>query len=129
MIIGIESVVAGPRISDAIKNYRLNTAAMTVWEDMQRAKAMAVRERQTILVDFDHDSYKIVRVSTGEVALSRNLSSEYPKISVVVTESNGGIVFDRTGAVAGDSKKIEIKGPAGTRRFTILVTGKIGNLS
>jgi Tfp pilus assembly protein FimT len=129
LIVGIESAVAGPRISDAIKDYRLTAAATTVWEDMQRAKAMAIRERRTIRVDFDHDSYRIIRVSTGEVALSRNLSREYPQIRIVVTESSGGIVFDRTGAAGDDSKDIEIKGPAGTRRFTILATGKIGRLS
>lgn len=129
MIVGIESAVAGPRINDAIKDYRLTTAATTVWEDMQRAKAMAIREKRTIRVDFDHDSYSIIRVSTGEVALSRNLSREYPQIRIVVTESSRGIVFDSTGAAGDDSKDIEIKGPAGTRHFTILATGKIGRLS
>lgn len=129
MIVGIEAVVAAPRISDALKNYRLNSAATEVWQDMHRARFMAIKEKKTIWVDFDHASYRIVRAATGEVALTRHLSIDYPEISIVVTESRGGIVFDRTGAAEGGSKEIEITGPTGSRRFTILPTGKIGGLS
>jgi len=129
MIIGVESVVALPRINNAIKNYRLNSAATEVWEDLSKARTMAIREKRLIRVDFDHNSYSITRISTGEVALSRHLSTEYPEISIIVTESRGGIVFDRTGAVEGGSKEIEINGPTGSRKFTILPTGKIGGLS
>ena len=130
LIVGIESVVAFPRINDAIKDYRLNSAASEVWQDMHKAKGMAIKEQRTVRVDFDRSSYVIVRVSTGEVALSRDLSHEYPEISIiVVTESRGGIVFDRTGAAEGGFQEIEISGPTGSRRFTILPTGKIGGLS
>lgn len=129
MIVGIESVVALPRIDDAIKNYRLNSAATEVWQDMQRAQLMAIKEKKNIRVDFDHNSYKVVRVATGEVAFSRHLSIDYPEISIVVTGSRGGIVFDRTGSAEGGSQEIEIAGPTGSRRFTILPTGKIGRLT
>ncbi len=129
MIVGIESVVALPHINDAIKNYRLNSVATEVWQDMQRAQLMAIKEKRTIRVDFDHNSYKVVRVATGEVAFSRHPSIDYPEISIIVTESRGGIVFDRTGSAEGGTKEIEIAGPTGSRRFTILPTGKIGRLS
>ena len=129
LIVGIESVVALPRINDAIKDYRLNSAASEVWQDMHRAKGMAIKEQRTMRVDFDHNSYTIVRVSTGEVALSRDLSYEYPEISIIVAESRGGIVFDRTGAAENGFQEIEISGPTGSRRFTILPTGKIGGPS
>ena len=130
LIVGIESVVAFPRINDAIKDYRLNSAAMEVWQDMHRARFMAIKEQRTMRVDFDHNSYTIIRVSTGEVALSRDLSHEYPGIRIIlVTESRGGIVFDRTGAAEGGFQEIEIGGPTGSRRFTILPTGTIGGLS
>lgn len=129
MIVGIETVVALPRINDAIKNYRLNSAATEVWQDIHKARIMAIKERRTIRVDFDYNSYKVIRVATGEVALSRHLSIKYPEISIIVTESKGGIVFDRTGSAEGGTKEIEISGPTGSRRFTILPTGKIGGLS
>jgi len=129
MIVGIESVVALPRINDAIKNYRLNSAATEVWEDIHKARTMAIREKRTVRVDFDHNSYRITRIPTGEVALSRHLSTDYPEIRIVLTEGRGGIVFDRTGAVEGGFKEIEINGPTGSRKFTILPTGKIGGLS
>jgi Tfp pilus assembly protein FimT len=129
MIIGIESVVALPRINDAIKHYRLNNAAGTLWQDMHMARTMAIKEKRAVRIIFDHTSYRIVRVDTGEVALSRPLSIEYPEIDIVVTESRGGIVFDRTGSAEGGPKEIEIIGPTGSRRFTILPTGKISRLS
>lgn len=129
MIVGIESVAALPRINETIENYRLNNAATEVWQDMHRAQLMAIKEKRTIRVDFDHASYRIIRVITGEVALTRHLSREYPEISLAVSGSREGIVFDRTGAAEGDSRDIEITGPAGRLRFTILATGVIGNLS
>lgn len=128
MIVGIESVAALPHISNTIKDYRLNSAATAVWEDMHRAQFMAIRESRTIRVEFDQASYSIIRVATGEVALTRHLAREYPDIRLAVSESGEGIVFDRTGAMEGDSKEIEITGPAGKRSFTILATGVIGNL-
>lgn len=129
MIVGIESVVLFPRINDAIKDYRLNSAATEVWQDMHRARIMAIKEKQPIRVDFDHASYRLIRDTTGEVALSRHLSPEYPEISIVVTERGRGIVFDRTGASGGGSLEIEIHGPTGKRSFAILATGTIGGLS
>jgi Tfp pilus assembly protein FimT len=129
MIVGIEAVVAAPRISDTLKDYRLNSAATEVWQDMHRARFMAIKEKRTIRVDFDHASYRIIRVVTGEVALTRHLSREYPEISLVVSESSEGIVFNRTGTAEGGTKEIEISGPTGKRRFTILATGLIGGLS
>lgn len=130
LIVGIESVIAFPRINDAFKDYRLNSAASEVWQDMHTAKGMAIKEQRAMRVDFDHNSYTIVRVSTEEVALKRDLSHEYPEISIiVVTESRNGIVFDRTGAAESGFQEIEISGPTGSRRFTILPTGKISGLS
>jgi Tfp pilus assembly protein FimT len=129
LIVGVESVVALPRIDDAIKNYRLNSVATEVWEDMNRARVMAVKEKRLVRVEFDDTSYRIIRVETGEVALSRQLTSDYPEVTIVVTDGRGGIVFDRTGSAEGGSKEIAIHGPTGSRRFTILPTGKIGGLS
>ena len=128
MIVGIESVAALPNVNNTLQDYRLNSAATTVWEDMHRAQFMAIRESRTIRVEFDQASYRIIRVATGEAALTRHLSREYPDISLVVSEMRESLVFDRTGATAGDSRDIEISGPAGTRRFTILATGIIGSL-
>ncbi len=128
MIVGIESAAALPHLNVTLKDYRLNSAATDVWLDMHRAQFMAIKERRTIRVDFDQDSYRITRVTTGEVTLTRHLTREYPEISLVVSGGGEGIVFDRTGATEGDSREIEITGPAGKRSFTILATGVIGNL-
>ncbi|MEK6603209.1 MAG: GspH/FimT family pseudopilin, partial [Nitrospirota bacterium] len=127
-IVGLESAAALPHISSTLKDYRLNSATTEVWLDMHRAQFMAIKEKRTIRVDFDQDSYRITRVTTGEVTLTRHLTREYPEISLVVSGGREGIVFDRTGATEGDSREIEITGPAGKKSFTILATGVIGNL-
>lgn len=128
MIVGIESVAALPHINDTLKDYRLNSAATEVWQDMHRAQFMAIKEKRTIRVDFDQDSYSIIRVATSEVALTRHLMREYPEIILVVSGGREGIVFERTGTTGGDSREIEITGPTGRRSFTILATGVIGSL-
>jgi Tfp pilus assembly protein FimT len=129
LIVGSEAVVVFPRINDFIKNHRLNNAAQEVWQDMHRARLLAIREKGTIRVEFDHDSYKVVRVATGQVAFRRNLSVNYPDVIISTTDVRGRITFDRTGTADGNTTEIEIKGPTGTRRFTILATGKIGGPS
>src|SRR2546427_3167323 len=41
-----------------------------------RARLLAIKDKGTIRIEFDHDSYKVVRAATGEVAFRRNLSIE-----------------------------------------------------
>ena len=125
LIVGSEAIVVYPRINDFIKNHRLNNAAREVWQDMHRARLLAIKEKRTIRVEFDHNSYKVVRVSTGEIAIRRNLNVDYPDVSISTTDVRGRITFDRTGTAEGNTIAIEIQGPTGTRRFTILATGKI----
>jgi len=129
LIVGSEAIVVFPRINDFIKNHRLNNAAREVWQDMHRARLLAIKEKGTIRVEFDHNSYKVVRVATGEIAFRRNLSANYPNVIINTTDVRGRITFDRTGTAEGNTTEIEIQGPTGTRRFTILATGKIGGLS
>ncbi len=129
LIVGSEAIVVLPRVNDFIKNHRLNNAAREVWQDMHRARLLAIKEKRAIRVEFDYDSYKVVRAATGEVAFRRNLSMDYPGVSISTTDVRGRITFDRTGTAKENTTEIEIQGPTGTRRFTILATGKIGGLS
>jgi Tfp pilus assembly protein FimT len=125
LIVGSEAIVVYPRINDFIQNHRLNNAAREVWQDMHRARLLAIKEKRAIRVEFDHNSYKVVRVATGEIAIRRNLNVDYPDVSISTTDVRGRITFDRTGTAEGTTTAIEIQGPTGTRRFTILATGKI----
>lgn len=129
LIVGSEAIVALPRIGDFIKNHRLNNAAQEVWQDMHRARLLAIKEKGTIRVEFDYDSYKVVRAASGEVAFKRNLNVNYPDVIINTTPVRRRITFDRTGTAEGNTTEIEIQGPTGTRRFTVLATGKIGGLS
>jgi hypothetical protein len=53
------------------------------------------------------------------------LTVDYPDVIISTTDARGRITFDRTGTADGNTTAIEIQGPTGTRRFTILATGKI----
>ena len=129
LIVGSEAIVVFPRINDFIKNHRLDNAAREVWQDMHRARLLAIKEKGTFRVEFDYDSYKVIRVATGEIVFRRNLSVDYPDVIISTTDVRGQITFDRTGTADGNTTEIEIQGPTGTRRFTIMATGKIGGLS
>ncbi|OLB65083.1 MAG: hypothetical protein AUH96_09190 [Nitrospirae bacterium 13_2_20CM_2_61_4] len=51
LIVGSEAIVVYPRINDFIKNHRLNNAAREVWQDMHRARLLAIKEKRTIRVE------------------------------------------------------------------------------
>jgi Tfp pilus assembly protein FimT len=125
-IIGIETAIALPRLDGFIQSYNLENAARQVWGDMHAARLMAVKEKRRIRVEFSQTSYVFVRADTGEIAFSRNLTRVYPGITVGVTDDK--VSFERTGATESEIKEVRVQGPAGTRRFTILTTGRIGDL-
>lgn len=125
-IIGIETAIVLPRLDGFIQAYHLTSAASQVWGDMHTARLMAIKEKRKIRVEFSPTSYDVVRVDTGEVAFSRNLSREHPGITVETTDNK--VSFERTGATESGLKEVQIQGPAGRRRFTILTTGRIGEL-
>src|SRR5438132_11486475 len=75
LIVGIEIVVALPRINEGIRAYRLNSAAAEVWQDIRTARMLAIKEKRSVRIEFDHTSYKVVRLATKEVIFSRNFAS------------------------------------------------------
>jgi prepilin-type N-terminal cleavage/methylation domain-containing protein len=127
MIIAIIAAFAAPQFGSILRAYRLNGATNVVWGDLHKARLMAIKENRNIKVDFAGTSYNFIRVDTGQVVLSRNLAVDYPGTTVSI--SNDTVTFGTTGTAGGGGKTIQVQGSGGTKTFTILTTGRIGNFS
>jgi Tfp pilus assembly protein FimT len=127
MIVAILGVVAAPQFSSLLQRFRLNGAARVVWGDLHKARLMAIKESTTMTVNFAGNSYNITRTVSGQVVLQRNLAQDYPGITVSITSN--AITFGSTGTAGGGSQTVQVQSSAGTKSFTVLTTGRIGNIS
>jgi prepilin-type N-terminal cleavage/methylation domain-containing protein len=127
MILAIFGAITAPELTGLLRGFRINGAAKVVWGDLHRARMMAIKENRTIRVDFTASAYEIVRVDTAVVAFRRNLAADFPGITVSI--SNNTISFGSTGTAGGGSKTIQVQSATGSKSFTILTTGRIGNIS
>ena len=126
MILAIVSTISVPSLEGLLQGYRLNGATRLVWLDVQRARMAAIKESRTIRVDFTATGYTAVRVGTGEVVFSRELSSAYPRISVEITGDS--VAFDSTGMGPAPAKTVQIEGASGLKQFTVLASGRVGTI-
>jgi Tfp pilus assembly protein FimT len=120
-------VFAAPQFRSTLQAYRLNGATKVIWGDLHKARLMAIKENRTIRVDFTSSAYEIVRVDTAQVAFERNLTTDFPGLTVSI--QNNTISFGSTGTAGGGGKTVEVQGATGCKSFTILTTGRIGNVS
>jgi prepilin-type N-terminal cleavage/methylation domain-containing protein len=127
MIISIMGAFAAPQFGSTLRAYRLNGATQVIWGDLHKARLMAIKENRTIRVDFTSGAYEIVRVDTDEVAFQRNLTADFPGITASI--QNDAISFGSTGTAGGGGKTVQVQGATGCKSFTILTTGRIGNVS
>jgi prepilin-type N-terminal cleavage/methylation domain-containing protein len=125
MVIAIIGAIAAPQFDSTLRAYRLNGARQVIWGDLHKARLMAIKENRTIRVDFTSDSYEIVRVDTAEEVFRRNLTADFPGITVSIP--NNTISFGSTGTAGGGGKTVQVQGATGCKSFTILTTGRIGN--
>jgi prepilin-type N-terminal cleavage/methylation domain-containing protein len=127
MVIGIMGAFAAPQFANSLRAYRLNGAAQVIWGDLHKARLLAIKENRAIRVDFTSGAYELVRVDTNVVAFRRNLAADFPGITVSIP--NNTISFGSTGTAGGGSKTLQVQGPTGSKSFTILTTGRIGNIT
>jgi prepilin-type N-terminal cleavage/methylation domain-containing protein len=125
MIISIIAAFAVPQFSSTLRVYRLNGARKVIWGDLHKARMMAIKENRTIKVDFTSGSYEIVRVDSGEVLFRRNLTTDFPGITVSIP--NNTVSFGSTGTAGGGGKTVQVQSATASKSFTILTTGRIGN--
>lgn len=120
-IFGILAGIAVPQTTIWVDHYRLNGAARLVWGDLQNAKMTAIKTNQTVTVTFDSTtSYSFSQA--GNTIFTRNLTREYPNITVVRT-GGGNLTFGSTGMTQNST--ITVQGPDGTKSVTTLWTGRI----
>src|SRR5262252_3017439 len=116
MIISIGAAIAAPNFGKLIKNYKLTNTARMVWLDVHRARMMAVKQGQTMRVDFTATSYSIVRVDTGAVVFSRNLNSRTYRGITIDTNTTTSVSFGTTGTANGST--IAVKNDTSSKSFT-----------
>jgi prepilin-type N-terminal cleavage/methylation domain-containing protein len=127
MIISIMGAFAAPQFGSTLQAYRLNGATQVIWGDLHKARMMAIKENRTIRVDFTSGAYEIVRVGTAEVVFRRNLTTNFPGITVSIP--NNTISFGSTGTAGGGGKTVQVQSATGSKSFTIITTGRIGIIS
>jgi prepilin-type N-terminal cleavage/methylation domain-containing protein len=127
MIIGVLATFLAPQFTGILQTYRLSGATRVVWGDLHRARIMAIKEGQSMRVDFTPTSYDIVRVDRGDTVFRRDFSTDYPGVTIGI--QNNTITFDSTGTAGGGGKTVQVQSPAGTKIFTIVTTGRIGKIS
>ncbi len=127
MIMGVVAALAVPRFSGLIQNYKLANAARVVWLDLHRARMRAIKQGVTMRVDFRATSYTIKRVDTSVVVFSRQLSGDYPGISVSLNGTSQSVSFGSTGTA--DNRTVVIQGPTRSKSFTVITTGRLGAIS
>ena len=127
MIISIGAAMAAPHFGKLIKNYKLTNTARMVWLDVHRARMMAIKQGQTMRVDFTATSYNIVRVDTGALVFSRNLNSRTYSGMTIDMNTTTSVSFGTTGTANGGT--VVIKGSESSKSFTIALTGRIGKIS
>jgi prepilin-type N-terminal cleavage/methylation domain-containing protein len=127
MIISIMGAFAAPQFGSTLRAYRLNGATKVIWGDLHKARLMAIKENRTIRVDFTSGAYEIVRVDTAEVAFRRNLTNDFPGITVSIT--NDTVSFGSTGTAGVGGKTVQVQSATASKSFKIITTGRIGMIS
>jgi prepilin-type N-terminal cleavage/methylation domain-containing protein len=127
MILAIFGAITAPQLTGLLRGFRISGAAKVVWGDLHRARMMAIKENRTIRVNFTTGAYEIVRVDTAEVAFRRNLTNDFPGITVSIT--NDTISFGSTGTAGGGGKTVQVQSATASKSFTIITTGRIGMIS
>jgi type IV fimbrial biogenesis protein FimT len=111
--------IAAPNLDLFSSSYKLRGAAREVATDLQFARLLAVKENKDFRVDISSQSYQVVRVSDGSVAKSRNLTLDYPN----VTLTNISIPFDSRGNSSANT--VTVANPRGTKNVTVISTGRV----
>ncbi len=111
--------VAEPNLDLFSSSYKLRGAAREVATDLQFARLLAVKENKDFRVDISSQSYQVVRVIDGSVAKSRNLSPDYPDITL----TNISIPFDSRGNSSANT--VTVANPRGAKNVTVVTTGRV----
>jgi Tfp pilus assembly protein FimT len=118
------AVIAVPHTQAWIDHYRLNGAARLVWGDLNSAKMTAIKNNQTVTVTFNTSTRTSYTFSQGGTTLfTRDLTQEYPDITVLKSGENNFLTFGPTGLTQNGT--IIVQGTGSSKSVTTLWTGRI----
>lgn len=124
-LIGILTTLAVPQTNIWTEHYRLNGATRIVWGDLQHAKMTAIKTNQTVTVTFNTTTKTSYNFSQGgSTIFSRNLTDDYPGITVVKGGDENYIIFTSTGLMT-QSATITVQRNNKSKSITTLWTGRI----
>jgi prepilin-type N-terminal cleavage/methylation domain-containing protein len=118
-VLAVLLTIAKPSLNIFSSAYKLRGAAREVATDLQFARLLAVKENKDIRVDISSQSYQVVRVNDGSVAKTRNLSPDYPDITL----TNVSIPFDSRGNSSANT--VTVANPRGAKNVTVVSTGRV----
>ena len=131
-IVGILIGLAVPGMTGFLNNHRLETAARTVWSDVQSAKMAAIKENQSVILQRTSPtqySYSFVDGFGNVHSFVRNLADECPSVTITLTGTTP-IRFVGSGIrQPGENTTVTLANSAGTRNFLVAWSGSIGGVT
>lgn len=132
-MLAVLSSIAMPQVGTIVNLYKLNGAARTVWSDLQNAKMTAVKANQDVAVSLvNTTTYSYNRPNDSQGAFVRNLANEYQGAAVGFTGgSSAGFNSRGERSVPADKNTaitVNVSLAGNTKSFTVLWTGRIGNI-
>jgi type IV fimbrial biogenesis protein FimT len=119
-VLGILALIGVPRVNNLVGAYRLKGAANLVLADLQNAKMTAIQQNRAIQIYFNSTGYSFVQTDTGTAIFSRNLTADYPNITL--TNSGGSsLTIASTGMTTNST--VTLQGSQGSQTISVLWTG------
>jgi type IV fimbrial biogenesis protein FimT len=134
-IVGIVVGIAVPSMARFVDNYRLETAARTVWSDVQSAKMAAIKENQSVTLTLNSSttySYSFTDGNGAVHSFSRDITQDCPGVDLSFSGGSTTIVFLGSGTrVEGAADTtITLSNASGqARAFPVSWTGRIGGIA
>ena len=116
-----------------VNNYRLETAARTVWSDVQSAKMAAIKANQSVMVQklsSTSYTYSFTDGFNQVHSFFRDLNSDGPGVTLAF-DGGSPITFFGSGMASdvGVDRVVTVQNSSGTKSFLVSWTGKIGSIS
>ena len=124
-IIGVLAAAAIPAFSVWLPNYRLKSAAMDLYSNMQSAKMLAIRLNGTCTVSFDTATgrYQIIR---PDATVERTV--QFSEYGSGIRYGSGSAVNNWNGDAITETDRVTYTAPANTASFTGRGTSNMGTV-
>ncbi len=131
-ILGILVGLSVPSMARFVNSQRLESAARTVWSDIQSAKMAAIKENQSVTVQSTSAtqySYSFVDGFGNTHSFVRNLADECPGVTISMTGATPVTFLGSGIRQPGQNTTVVLTNSAGTRCFLVAWSGSIGGIT